>query len=106
MVEETQAGRSHQQSTSGVLPEGLEDPPEVSRPLYRWIRAAFFHHKRGTLPLGGKAGLGHVRNLVFLVDDGRGNQVCRSGGVSLEPCTPAGVQAAACGDCDGPGSGG
>lgn len=45
-------------------------------------------------------------NLVFLVDDSRGNQVCRSGGVSLEPCTSAGVQAAACGDCDGPGSGG
>lgn len=47
----------------------------------------------------------HVWNLVFLVDDSRGNQVCRSGGVSLEPCTSAGVQAAACGDCDGPGSG-
>lgn len=47
VVEETQAGWSHQQSTSGVLPEGLEDPPEVSRPLYGWICAAFFHYERG-----------------------------------------------------------
>lgn len=57
VVEETQAGRSHQQGTCGVLPEGVEDPSEVSRPLYRWIRAAFFHHKRGMLPLGEEAGL-------------------------------------------------
>lgn len=65
VVEETQAGRSHQQSTSGLLPEGLEDPPEVPRPLYRWIRAAFFHHKRGTLPPGGRAQFCTMCEIVF-----------------------------------------
>lgn len=49
VAEETQAGRSHQQSTSGFLPEGLEDLAEVSWSIHRWICVAFFYHKRGTL---------------------------------------------------------
>lgn len=47
----------------------------------------------------------HGGHLVFLADDGGRNQVCRSGGVSLEPCASARVQAAACWVCDGAGSG-
>lgn len=49
MAEETQAGWSHQQSASGLLPEGLEDPAEVSRPVHRWIRVTFFYHERGSI---------------------------------------------------------
>lgn len=34
VAEEAAAGWSHQQGASGFLPEGLEDPAEVSRPVY------------------------------------------------------------------------
>lgn len=49
VAEEAQAGWSHQQSTSGLLPEGLDDPAEVPWPVHRWICVAFFHHKRGSI---------------------------------------------------------
>lgn len=49
VAEETQAGWSYQQSTSGFLPEGLEDPAEVPWPVHRWICVAFFYHKRGSI---------------------------------------------------------
>lgn len=110
MAEETQAGWGYQQSTSGFLPEGLEDPAEVSRSLHRWICVAFFYHKRGSishlrLKLDSVCVCGCVFNSVFHVDDSRRDQVRGSGGVRPEPRPSARVPAAACGDCDGSRSG-
>lgn len=49
MAEEAQVGWSHQQSTVGFLPEGVEDPAEVPRPVHRWICLALLDHKRGSI---------------------------------------------------------
>lgn len=45
VAEETQIRRGHKQGAHGLLPESLEDPPEMSRPLYCRIRLAFLHHQ-------------------------------------------------------------
>lgn len=47
MAEAAPAGRSHQQSPRGFLPEGVEDPAEVPRPVARRIRLTVLHHERG-----------------------------------------------------------
>lgn len=49
VAEETQAGWSYKQSTSGFLSKGLEDPAEVPRPVHRWIRVAVVYHERGSI---------------------------------------------------------
>lgn len=113
MAEETQAGRSHQQSTNGLLPEGVEDPAEVPRPLHRRIRVAVFYHERGSVSLTpcvcvcGFTGDVCVTVCLFLlcVDDSKRDQVCGAGGVRPEPRPSARVPAAARGDHDGSGSG-
>ncbi len=47
VVEETQTGRGHKQGSHGLLPESLEDSPEMSWPLHCRICLAFLHHPWG-----------------------------------------------------------
>ncbi len=47
VAEETQTGRGHKQGSYGLLPESLEDSPEMSRPLNCRICLAFLHHPWG-----------------------------------------------------------
>lgn len=106
MAEAAPAGRSHQQSPHGFLPEGVEDPAEVPRPVARWIRLTVLHHERGEADASELVEFTSGSNSCFCADDSRGDQVCSAGGVCPEPRPSARVPAAAGGDHHGPGPGG